>query len=80
MQEVRMGMMKTEWSTIRTSHNAFQVLPKFDIIDHVEKFNCPCNPKVEAQISSMGEVQWMTIHNSFDEYLDEDLIDPYIGL
>lgn len=52
-----------------------------DVIEHKHKFTCPCNPTVEAAVNEEnGTFVWITTHNSFDEYLDDDMTEPYKGL
>lgn len=72
---------KTGWMTLRTSPLTCETLPEFDILEHRERnFACPCNPKIESFINDFGNVEWMIVHNSFDEYLGDDETEPYKGL
>lgn len=75
-----MAYMKAGWSTTRTSPNTYETWPSHDVIEHRHSFTCPCNPKVEGKIDDYGDVWWYTIHNSFDETLDESQTEPYTGL
>ena len=74
-----MAFMKTGWATTRTSETQLEVWPDYDIIEHKHSFACPCNPTVDSAVHD-GIVYWTTIHNSFDEYLDESETEPYKGL
>lgn len=74
-----MAYMKAGWATIRTSHAVTEVVPSHDVIDHKSQIACLCKPTIETSMIN-GEVYWYIIHNSFDEYLDDDLCEPYKGL
>lgn len=74
-----MAWIRTGWATVRTSPTLTEVIPEFDVIDHKSSFACKCNPIVESMMS-YGEVHWHIIHNAFDEFLDDDLTEPYKGI
>lgn len=74
-------MDKTRWLVNWTSQNSVETWPEHDVIEHKHKFTCPCNPRVEAILNEdEGTFVWHTIHNSFDEFLDESETEPYKGL
>lgn len=74
-----MVYMKAEWRTIQTSRTMVEVLPSHDIIDHESSFTCICNPGIDSQVMN-GVVYWTIIHNSFDETLDDNELEPYKDL
>ena len=74
-----MPYTKTGWKTFQTSQTQVEVWPEYDVIEHKHSFSCKCNPTVESEVYD-GLVIWTTIHNSFDEYLDEDQVETYKGL
>jgi hypothetical protein len=73
-------LQATEWLVNWSSATNVETWPEHDIIEHKHKFTCPCNPKVETFYNAQGQLVWHTIHNSFDEYLDDADKEPYKGL
>lgn len=74
-----MPFMKAGWATIQTSRTMQEVVPDEDVIEHKGGFACKCKPEVLSEVYQ-GEVYWKTIHNSFDEFLDDEETEPYKGL
>lgn len=72
--------MKAGWATLQTSDSMYELLPSHDVIEHKKGIVCSCNPEVTSWIDDNGKVIWGVSHNSFDEYLDDDLTEPYKGL
>ena len=70
---------KAGWTTIPTAETVTHVLPSHDVIEHRENFICICKPYIEHEVWN-DRVYWREVHNSFDEFLDEDQVEPYRGL
>jgi hypothetical protein len=74
-------LQKAKWVTQWTSSSTLETWPEYDIIDHTHKATCICNPKFLAVLNHENNTfAWQTVHNSFDEYLDESETEPYTGL
>lgn len=75
-----MAIMKAEWRCVRASETVFHLIPTHDVIDHRGSFTCICNPTIDSEVQQNQSVTWYIAHNSFDEFLDDDLVEPYTGL
>ena len=71
-----MSFMKSGWANIQTSPTTSETLPDHDVIEHKHGIACKCNPEVISEVYR-DEVHWRIIHNSFDEFLEEDQTEPY---